>query len=244
MRNRLARLWCSLCTIACVLTVGTAGAEPVDWVMIEARLVPQTCSKPMECIPKSSLILCNLAFMEQADTRDITLFLNRIATIRGISDTTTDALSFSTPALVDRFHEQEPSEKRELLRDHPGVFIDATALDSDPESAGFSDFLRTQLTAAGLRFLTKGEWALAPGRPRLSVRYSRHRESEGCIIPFSVHLSITEDAVLVRSPSLKSTSTIWSGTVRENLANRSYRPSSAIRELVEKFLHDWNAAQS
>lgn len=244
MQNRLAGLCCFLHVFACALSAGAATAEPVDWVMIEARLVPQTCSKPMECIPKSSLILRNLAFMEQAETRDITMFLNRIATIRGISDTTTDALNLSTPALVNKFHEQTPSDKHELLRDHPGVYFDSKTLDSVPESEGFSDFLRTQLTAAGVRFLAKDEWQKMPGKPKLTVRYSRHRESEGCIIPFSVNLSITEEAVLVRSPGLKTTSTIWSGTVRENLANRNYKPTSAIRELVDKFLCDWTSAQT
>jgi hypothetical protein len=145
---------------------------------------------------------------------------------------------------VNKFHAQMPSEKRELLRDHPGVYFDSATLDSVPESEGFSEFLRTQLTAAGVRFLTKDEWLQMPGKPKLTVRYSRHRESEGCIIPFSVHLSITEEAVLVRAPDLKATSTIWSATVRENLANRNYRPTSAIRELVDKFLRDWTNAQT
>lgn len=222
--------------------VSRAGAEEIDWVMIEARLVPQNCSKPLECVPKSSLILRNLAFMEQDETRELALFLNRIATVRGID--AKDNLNYSSPMMIQTLHQKPKADKPLLLKGHPGVYFDSTTLDSISESKAFSEFVRVQLSAAGVRFLSKEEVEHIPGRPKLSIRFNRHRESEGCIIPFSVSMSISEETVLVRNPALKTTSTIWSGSVRENLANRNYRPESAIRELVEKFLADWNAAQA
>lgn len=227
----------------CLTSVG-GKAEEIDWIMIEARMVPQNCAKPMECIPKSSLILRNLAFMEQKETRELALFLNRIATVRGLGEPQKDPLNYSKPQMVDTFHAQATVEKQRLLKDHPGVYFDSTSLDSIAEVETFSDYIRTHLSSVGLKFLSKDELERTPGRPKLSVRFNRHRESEGCIIPFSVSLSITEESVLVRDPSLKTTSTIWSGSVRENLANRNDRPSSAIRELVEKFQVDWQAAHS
>lgn len=240
----VALLFLCCSTIAWVNPAESQSTQPVDWVFFEARLLPKSCAKPVECIPKSSLILRNLAFVDPKDTREITLFLNRLATIRGISDEAVDALNYSKPLLVNRFHAERAPEKTALLRHHPGVYFDSTALDANPETRALSDYLRTRLTAAGMRFLSKEEMEQTPGRPKLSLRYARHRESEGCIIPFSLSLTISEEVVLIRDPELKSTTTIWSGTIRENLANRNYRPASGIRELVDKFLVDWLEAQA
>lgn len=244
MRNRGIITWRVLIAFVIGLLPKLAEANPVDWVMIETRLVPQTCSKPLECMPKSSLVLRNMAFLEPTETRELTLFLNRIATIRGISDVMIDSLNYSQAPLVERFHKVALSEKSAFLRHHPGVYFESTKLDETPETEAFSDYVRTNLLAAGVPLLSKEEHDKTPGRPKLTIRYSKHRESAGCIIPFSLTLSITEEVVLVRSPGLKTTTTIWSGTVRENLANRNYSLTSGIRELVDKFLEDWRAAQA
>ena len=93
-------------------------------------------------------------------------------------------------------------------------------------------------------FLSKEEWQATPGRPQLKVRYSARKESEGCIIPFSVSISVIEEAVLVRDADLKVSATVWAKTVRQNLANRNYTIQSALREAVEQFNADWRSANA
>ena len=134
------------------------------------------------------------------------------------------------------------AEKLAPLVNHPGVHFDSTALDADPLTAGFAGHIRTSLSQAGVRFLSKEEMEATPGRPRLSIRFQPRSESEGCIMPFSVSLSVSEETVMARNPAIKLSGTAFAATAKENLANRNYSPESALHEVVTQFVESWQAA--
>lgn len=229
---------------ACILLISgwLTKADAQSNIVIEVRRLPMACSQPLQCLPDSRLLLRNIASLNQSETRDVLSFLNRISAIRGLSDRDVDPLKTSKPPDFAKLHLISKSEKVDLLKAHPGVFFDTSVLDKNAVTYDFADYVQTQLSAIGVNFLTEDELEVTPGRPRLTVRFSPQRESEGCIIPFSVYMSITEETVLVRDAELKVEATIWSSTTRQNLANRNYTQTSALRETVEKFTVDWKAA--
>ena len=92
--------------------------------------------------------------------------------------------------------------------------------------------------------LTKEEMEMTPGRPTLTVNFSPRRESEGCIIPYSVSMAIKEEVVMVRDTTIKLSGNAWAGSVRENLANRNFTPTSALNEVLQKLEKDFTAANS
>jgi len=215
-----------------------------DLVMFEARLLPKSCEAPQLCLPQSQLILRNIAALQMGESAQIISFLNRIAAIRDVEVPWRDSLTTSVPVNRQDFHRLELSEVQDLLKDHPGVYFDSGALDSVDDTRSFGTFIRTQMQGAGVRFLTEEELETVSGRPVLSVRYGVRRESAGCIIPFSIAMTLTEEVVLARNPDLKISTKIWSRTARQNLANRNYTLESALREVVDEFLKDWNSANA
>ncbi|WP_421749827.1 hypothetical protein [Cognatishimia sp.] len=228
--------------MCCAVFLFSSHAVANELVLLEARRLPQACGEPLSCIPQSQLLVRNIAALDQRESREIMSFLNRISSIRGISDTHIDTLNTSKAVIAKRYHAPAKAEKLDLLRHHPGVYFDTEKLDQKEDTQSFGSYVKTQLGAAGVKFLSKEDWEETPGRPTLTLRYSARRESEGCIIPFSVSLSISEEAVLVRDASLKVSGTIWAATTRQNLANTNYTSTSALRETVDKFLTDWKMA--
>ena len=73
-----------------------------ETVLIEARRFPQACRDPLQCIPESQLILRNLASFGTNESREVMSFLNRISSIRGITDERYDRLNSSTLTLSKR----------------------------------------------------------------------------------------------------------------------------------------------
>ncbi|CUJ09130.1 hypothetical protein [Cognatishimia activa] len=223
--------------------LSTSSVSSQETIMIEARRLPSTCVDPLLCVPMSELVLRNIASFSNKESREVMSFINRISSVRGLTDERYDQLNSSKRAIADKYHPSEMSEKLLFLRQHPGFYFDTEVLDGANVTQSFGGYIKTQLQGAGVTFLTKQEWENTPGRPQIKVRYSDRRESEGCIIPFSVSLTISEEAVLVRDADLKVPAVIWSKTVRQNLANRNYTVQSALREAVEYFLEDWRAAK-
>jgi len=216
-------------------------ATAETWLMIEARDVPSNCAHPVDCIADSRLAARNVMSLSAADRETFILSLNSAATIRGVIDEPVVALYNDRPL---ELHALPVAEKLVPLIDHPGVLFDPTSLDGHEDTVGFADKIRTALEQAGLRFLTKEEWENTPGRPVLSVRYSAIKESAGCIIPYSVSMSIKEEVVLARNPNLKLTTNTWAGTGRQNLANTNFQPANALNDVLGNFVADYTKANA
>lgn len=208
--------------------------------MIEARLIPQDCGHPLSCLNRSRVTVRNIMSLTEQANWNLTHTLNSMATLRHIPDSAVQSIApAANPAVL---HELPPAEKPSLLTNHPGVYFDSTRLDDGELTANFGEHIRSTLMAAGLKFLTEEERDATPGRPTLSVRFTERAESGGCVIPFAVSMSISEEAVLARNPNLKVTGTAWSGNQKENLANFNYTPMTALQELTEKLANDYRAA--
>jgi len=230
-------LWIGL-VMAVISAPITAKGEVT--LMVETRQLPQSCADTEECVAGSTVILRNMMTLELGEAQTLARVLN---TMPGAHQVPDDAMLPACSGLLHAsMHSLPMASKPALLVGHPGVYFDASKLDATEATFGFATYLRDRLTAAGLRFLTKEEMEATPGRPVLSLRYSPRRESAGCIIPYSLSLSIKEEAVLTRNPAKKVPATVWSATTRENLANLHYKLDNALDETIEKFLKDWTEA--
>lgn len=231
------------------VSLDSSQAQAESWLLIETRSVPNQCERPLECVARSTLLTRNMAFLTPSDRDTVTGFLNQIATIRGIPDDLVHAAEPQpiagqlTAGQITQVLQPIPrAEKLAPLVGHPGAFFDTKTLDDAEVTEGFSAYVITELQRAGFRFLTREEMEQTPGRPKLSLRFTPRRESAGCIIPFSISLSISEEVVMVRNPALKLSGSAWAKTVKENLANRNYAPRNSLEEVVSAFAKDWQTA--
>jgi hypothetical protein len=232
---RVALSFCMMfLAFAGLLSLPTGPAAARETIYVEAQRLPEGCQHPDRCQNRGTSLLRNIMFLNAKERNSLTLLLNRMATIRGLPPP--NVIARPDPA---QLHALPAADKSTPLRNHPGMYFDSSALDGNPLTAEFGKMVRETLGQAGVRFLSKEEVARIPGTPTLAVRLSARKESEGCIIPFSVSMSLTEDSVLVRNPDLKMTSTVWAGSARENLTNLHYTPRSALKEIVQKFATDW-----
>ena len=229
----------AICAALWLAAQAAAPAGAQSWLMIEARAIPSSCSDPIACIPQSRTLIRNLISLGRTDAAALLRNLNALSTIRGIPDT---AAGISNATLVPLLAAQPMAEDLAPLVGLPGIHFDAGKLDEDPLTAGFAEHVRSQLAQAGIRLLTADELEEVPGRPTLSLRFAKRTESAGCIIPFSVSLSIREEVVMVRDPARKIGTTIWSSLVRENLANDNYTPGHALDEAIKRLIGDFRTA--
>ncbi len=220
-------------------------ANPVaaqDWMLVETHSIPGQCRQPATCMNQAELLQRNILFVPIEEQLALLQFLNQISAIRGVEAGPEGHASISYEDITTQLHSLPKGEKLAALVNHPGVYFDSEKLDADSVTASFATYVRTHLTQAGLKFLTKEEMENTPGRPTLSIRFTPRTESAGCIIPFSLSMSISEETVMVRNPGIKSSGSAWAGSAKENLANSNYTPESALKEVVEKFKKDWEAA--
>ncbi|KAJ56059.1 hypothetical protein ACMU_09885 [Actibacterium mucosum KCTC 23349] len=230
---------------AIAVVLGLAGplaAQSKEWIYVEARTLPTGCSDPLSCLDQARPILRNLMRITKDERATLLRVVNTISSIRGITDA--DIQPNDVMAMVPQLHKLPVADRLAPLVNHPGVYFDSSALDADPDLAGFSAFVRRELSAAGLTFLTKEQMEATPGRPTLTVRYSERRESAGCIIPYAISFAINEEYVMVRNPNLKKTTAIWSAATRENLAIAHFTAMDALKEGVEKLAADFRDANS
>ena len=215
-------------------------AQSKDWVYIEARALPPGCGDPLGCVRKARPVLRNLMRVTREERETLLRVVNQISMIRGISDQDLPETDFAD--VIPQLHNVDVADRLAPPVNHPGVYFDSAKLDADPKFVGFSAFVRKELTAAGLRFLTKEQMEATPGRPTLSIRYTERRESAGCIIPYAISFSVNEEYVMVRNPSLKKTTAIWSASARENLAIAHFTAMDALNEGVAKLAADFRTA--
>ncbi|MCE0503917.1 hypothetical protein LR948_00975 [Roseivivax sp. GX 12232] len=222
-----------------------AETAPTNWLLIEARSLPITCHQPLECLPDSTLILRNLVQTAPEEREALTLFLNRIAAIRSVPPMSQplEPATLQFTQINQFLHDLPQAERIDLLKAHPGVFLDEEALLANSGTALHANQLREALLAGGVPLLTKSQWQALPGRPKLTLRFAPRSESAGCIIPFSMTLSLIEEAALLRNPKLKVSATVWSKTSRQNLANLNHTPEHALSDVISAFISDWQNAK-
>lgn len=203
---------------------------------MESRVLPEGCADTETCLEDSVLVMRNLVPFERSDIRKLLGFLNETALSRDIPHSHMAAVTL--PEAWPYLHEVPMAERSQLLADHPGVYFDPVALDSGAETGAFSVYVMDELKKVGLKFLTAEEHALTPGRPTLTVRYSARKESAGCIIPWSVSVSIKEEVALIRDSNLKLSTTVWSGSSRQNLANTNLTIQDSLTDAIAKLVAD------
>lgn len=230
-----------LCLV-CLLAMFAKSAAAQDWLLVETHNIPGQCRHPVSCMNQADLLQRNILYVPIEEQLALLQFLNQISAIRGVESGPEGHASISYEDITAQLHTVPKGERLAALINHPGAYFDSEKLDANPATASFATYVRTHLTQAGFKFLTKEEMEETPGRPTLSIRFTPRTESAGCIIPFSLSMSISEETVMVRNPGVKTSGSAWAGSAKENLANANYTPESALKEVVEKFKKDWAEA--
>ena len=220
----------------CFGPVVGAQADPKRVILVDIHELPEDCSTADACMRNAVPVGTNILSLPGTEAE-------RLASALKARSWATDMTSEARGGLCHRampeyLHTRPDADKLAALRDHPGVFFDTTKLDATEGSETFSAQVRTALEAVGLPILSEDEWANTPGRPTLSVSYSAGRDNGGCIVPFSVSLSIKEDAVLVRRPGVKTSVSVYSAAGRQDLANTNYTHLDALSDVLAKFAAD------
>jgi len=240
------RLLSFICLVLAALSaqVRPINAQDLHWLFVEAKLLPHDCEKPQDCVGHAVHLLRNYMALTPDQVLYLSQLIDQHSSIRALADG--EHTVFDTSAnnidLVVALHGHSMAEKPPLLHKHPGVYFDRTKLDANEMSAGFADHLLERLAETGLKVLTEEELETTPGRPTLAMRVSAFRESAGCVTPYSVSLSISEETVLVRDPSKKMSGTIWSGSAKQNLSNSNHTIRHALEEAVAKLVDDYRQA--
>ena len=209
-------------------------------LLVDVHEMPIDCPTPADCINAASPLMTNILSLSNDESSVLQRILNSSAIVRGLPRDITSGLCAPPPQ--EDFHDLPKAERLAPLIKHPGVFFDSAKLDGNEATANFSKEVREVLERIGLKQLSKEELEETPGRPTLSVSFSPRRESEGCIIPFSVAISIREEVVMVRDTSIKLAGSAWAGSVKEDLANRNFTPYSALNKVLQKLEKDFAAA--
>jgi hypothetical protein len=238
----MLRLFCLILICGTLFAPQRALAE--TWLLVEVRAMPQGCSNPMRCLHQTTVVVRNFLSLTYADKRKFARRLNSMAVVRALPDSVMETVLGHTPNKEPDLHDIPVSPKAEILRGHPGVYFDASGLERDSETASFAAYVRKEFDRIGLRILTEQERDATPGRPTLALRFQKRSENEGCISPFAVSLSITEEVIVARAPDVKIAVTVWSGRVAQNLANLHYTPESALRDMIDKLVADYQSVNA
>jgi len=240
MHDLLSR-WLACLAASCFLAfVPGGGARADSLLLVDVHQMPLDCLTPKECIEQAEPLMTNILSLSRDETSALTRVLNSSAVVRGLHPSATSGLCRAK--IPKELHELPKSDRPAALVNHPGVYFDSARLDGTDATADFAGKVRDTLKRIGLKIWPKEGGEATPGRPTLSVSYSARKESEGCIIPFSVAISIKEEVVLVRDLTLKTSATVWAASARQNLANLNYTHQSALNELLEKFVKDYQKA--
>ncbi|MEM8775786.1 MAG: hypothetical protein AAGF53_12185 [Pseudomonadota bacterium] len=235
-RIRFCLLGLAIATTALV-AAGPAGAK--ETFLVELRKVDSSCGNSLTCINGSKPVLRNIISLVQADQWALMEFFGRVTSARDVPEH-----SSSVEYLTNRFDGQETFEKVSGLKGLKALHVDLSKLKGDQHGGALSESVRKMLKEAGIREVSKKDLDGIPGRPVLSVSYSARKGTEGCIIPFSVQMKITEEVVLVRDSTVKIPVDIWSAFLRENLAISEFTPDAALKNGTQRFLKDYRKANT
>jgi len=223
-------------------------AQAENWLFVQANVFPAGCDSLAECVEASTTEVRNLMAMTATETSAFLTILDDLADVADVPELPTPAatppVEVSLIDIVPRLQLIEVQGKVDALRGIPGVYFDATRVAGDGTSDIFVTYFTEMLTSAGVPILTQEEASLLPGAARMSVSLSYTRDNAGCIIPFRASLSIKEEVVLVRDPSIKLETTTWSVGVAESFTNTNFKAEDALRSAAQQFIDDYRTANA
>lgn len=222
------------------LGAGTA-AQADNWLLVQTNVFPAGCDSLAACIDVSTHESRNLMALSAQDTSAFLGIVDQMADVKDVPELpeATMPADFPLSDIIPRLQIIDVQGKVDALRDLPGVYFDAGRVSGDGMSDQFTAYFTEMLTEAGIAVLTEEEALALPGAARMSVSLSMRRDNAGCILPFRASLSIKEEVVLVRDPSIKLETTTWSASVAENFANTNFTAENALRDAAQKFIDDY-----
>ena len=145
---------------------------------------------------------------------------------------------------------ENPDCTRSSLKDLPGVFVNIEKLDAAAEQAGLevADLeadVNLRLRSTGVPVLSQLQGLRTPGAPSLYVNVNVAGNVAGDLWPYSIEISLVQQVTLVRSPETqvlgaKTWDVALVGVVPRANMHGSVR--SAVKELVDQFIHAYQAA--
>lgn len=230
------------------------GGQNNLWLMWEqvAPLAPG-CNLAAGCEPPSELRSHFLMGVPEVQARTLFQQLEPSARYYGSANLTHEQLPicFDGPdgdgvSIPANLTEVPYAEKIDTLRGLQGVFADFRGARGP---AGFrgqfgeeaNEFLVTQFSQAGIPLLTKDQLPTAPGRPILGIRFSP--EVLGCR-PWSVSLSLKQDLLLARDPSLMISSTTWSASQGQKESDADISAREAFQNAILAFVEAYTQANT
>lgn len=141
---------------------------------------------------------------------------------------------------------------RSTLRGLPGVYVAVGGLDPDIQKDGltkatFKADTEMRLQIAGIKVLSKEEWAKTQGGPVCYVDVSIVKDVgltdvlNFDLYAFEVSVELHQDVALVRDMAVKVLSPTWSASY-VGFTNRLPRIRTKVTELVERFINAYRTA--
>lgn len=226
---------------------GVSGSSPANadnWLFVQTNVFPSGCESLVACIDSTTDERRNLMEMSATETMVFLSIIDELSEVQDVPPIP-DAKAppdFPLSEIVPRLQVIEVQGKVDALRGLPGVYFDANRVSGEGLSDEFTAYFTDMLNTAGIPILTEEQARAMPGAARMSVSLSMTRDNAGCILPFRASLSIKEEVVLVRDPTIKLETTTWSVNVAENFANTNYVATAALRDAAQQFIVDYGVA--
>ena len=221
-------------------------ARADNWLLVQTHVFPAGCNSLAACIDISTNEVRSLLAMTADETTAFLGIIDQMSDVQNVPklpDAEAPA-NFPLIDIVPRLQVLEVRGKIGALKGLPGVYFDAARVSGDGMSETFTAYFADMLTSAGIPVFTEEEALAMPGAARMSVSLSETRDNAGCIFPFRASLSIKEEVVLVRDPSIKLETTTWSASVAEDFANTNFLPENALRNAAQRFIDDYLQANA
>lgn len=228
------------------LSVSLAAVRADTWLLVETNIVPSGCATASDCVERSIDQRRDLMAMDADETMAFLGVIGDLARLKNVPDVLDgpDVSELPLDTIIPQLQVLEVQDKVGALRGLPGVYFDASRVSGDGAGEAFTAYFTDLLTNNGIPVLTEEEALALPGAGRLSVSLSLTRDNAGCILPFRANISLKEEVVLVRDPSIKLELTTWSGSVNQNFTNTNYLAGAALRDVAKKFVADYQTANA
>ena len=234
-----SRLFGALCAMMPTI------AHADNWIFVEALVFPTGCETWSTCVESATANHRNFLTLDDSLTESFLVTLDAIADIRNVPpppELEPEANAINITDVIPILSVYEVTKGADVLRGLPGVYFDASKVTGEGYAERFVLEFTEMLNAAGIPVLTEEEALLLPGAGKMSVSLSVTTDNGGCILPFSASLSLKEELVLVRDPTIKLIAGTWSGSVAQNFANTNYGGYNALQDAAQKFIDDYLAA--
>ncbi len=186
-------------------------------------------------------------FLMNLPARDATSLFSSLAPMArryGSANVRHDALPLC-PAAVGGDEPLELSDKVDTLRGLDGIFVDLRGVRGPAGYQGqfgadAQAYLTDSFAMAGIAMKTRAEYENSQTVAALSLRYSP--DVAGCR-PWSVILSLKQNATLLRDPAIMIEAVTWSASARQDENNIEYNAGQAAQDAIRLFVADYLKAQ-